>query len=1134
MTDALTGVTQYTYDANNNVKMKTDPLQHTTTFTYDSSGNTLTETDPLGNVKRFTYDARNLPLTITDALGNTTSISYDASGNPLTITDPTGRAFGSTFDGSGNRKTLAYPDGGTYHFTYDAAGHLMHQEDALGHETDYTYDADGNELTETVLRTINGALRSLTTTYAYDANNRLTSTTDPLGGVSKTEYDTLGRVSSQVDALQRRTTYTYDPAGRLLQTTYPDGTTETSVYDPQGNKVQQTDQAGHVTTYVYDALNRLTTTIFPDDTPADLTDNPREQTIYDAAGNVKARIDANGNRTDFDYDAAGRLILMTQPPVLDGMSGTMVRSQTRAEYDAAGNKTASIDADGHRTQFIYDAARRLTTTLFPDGTSTQVQYDALGNVATTTDQEGRTTSNSYDLLGRLVSVTLPPPAAGTDAPVTTYSYDEAGNLLTQTDALKHTTHFSYDELNRLVRKDLPLGQSETFAYDPVGNQIRHTDFNKATTTFGYDAMNRLTQKLYPDGSTVTYTYTPTGQRKTVTDGRGTTTYAYDVRDRLTSRTDPDGRIISYTYDAAGNETSLTVPSGTTSYTYDALNRMETVTDPASGVTHYFYDPAGNLDRTELPNGTVETRQYDDLNRLVFLKNTGPGGNVISSYQYTLSPTGLRKVVTEDTGRTVAYTYDGDDQLTGESIVDPAAGNRTIAYTYDAMGNRLTRDDSAEGLTRYTYDNNDRLLTETLSSATTTYKYDDNGNTLSRVKNANDEVFYHWDFENRLIGADVTDANGTQRVQNKYDADGNWVGQTVAVAEKRFLVDTNRPLAQVLEEYTPGGVVQAAYVYGLRLILQSRSGARSFYHFDGQGSTRALTDPSGVLTDRYTYDAFGRTIGQTGSTPNVYLYDAEQLNPNLGSYYLRARSYEPAAGRFTVMDPFGGSILSPASLHKYVYAHDDPVNSRDPSGLFFEEIFGLTLLAVSAFSLSVSGIFQRLTDSNSNMSLFERLEVEHDLDVARLMAVFQAAGGWWLNFEYWFGSGPGIVMGFDREAHVREVWKKIANATLWASSRIRFQKIQCSESERVAYSITDSSGNISIHLCDKFFMEDLTGFDSQPGSIIHELSHQVAGTQDYAYGILDAHLLAWSTDPMKQVQASYNADNYQYQAEYNWG
>lgn len=425
-----------------------------------------------------------------------------------------------------------------------------------------------------------------------------------------------------------------------------------------------------------------------------------------------------------------------------------------------------------------------------------------------------------------------------------------------------------------------------------------------------------------------YTYTATGQRETVIDARGTTTWDYDERDRLLSRTDPDGRTISYTYDAASNRTSVTVPSGTITYTFDTLNRLSTVTDPNLGVTRYTYNPVSNLIRTELPNGTVETRDYNSLNRLLFLENTGPGG-VINSFRYTLDLVGNRIAVDEHDGRRVEYDYDDLYRLTEETITDSVNGNRTIVYVYDPVGNRRTRTDSVEGLTVYTYDTNDRLLTETLASKVTTYGYDNNGNTVSKISDL-DRVFYDWDFENRLISAD-TNGDGTPDVVYQYDADGIRVSSTVAGEETRYLIDTVQPYQQVIEEYTPGGVIKVSYVHGLDLISQLRDTSRSYYHVDGLGSTRALTNAAGVVTDRYIYDAFGRTIGQVGSTGNVYLFAGEQRDSVTGLDYLRARLLSVGTGRFYGMDPFGGFHQRPLTLHRFLYGNVNPVNVVDPSG-----------------------------------------------------------------------------------------------------------------------------------------------------------------------------------------------------------
>ena len=87
----------------------------------------------------------------------------------------------------------------------------------------------------------------------------------------------------------------------------------------------------------------------------------------------------------------------------------------------------------------------------------------------------------------------------------------------------------------------------------------------------------------------------------------------------------------------------------------------------------------------------------------------------------------------------------------------------------------------------------------------------------------------------------------------------------------------------------------------------------------------------AITDTYDYDAFGNKINSTGTTPNNMLYRGEELDPDLGLYYLRARYMNPLSGRFMGRDPWGGSKIDPATLHKYLYVGNKPVNYVDPRG-----------------------------------------------------------------------------------------------------------------------------------------------------------------------------------------------------------
>ena len=102
-----------------------------------------------------------------------------------------------------------------------------------------------------------------------------------------------------------------------------------------------------------------------------------------------------------------------------------------------------------------------------------------------------------------------------------------------------------------------------------------------------------------------------------------------------------------------------------------------------------------------------------------------------------------------------------------------------------------------------------------------------------------------------------------------------------------MVRLRRRFPQVVEELS-NGVVERTYTYGLSRICETQSSGPSFYTYDGQGSTRILTNSSGAVTDTYTYDAFGNVIARTGTTLNNYMFDAEQFDPDLSLYYLRAR------------------------------------------------------------------------------------------------------------------------------------------------------------------------------------------------------------------------------------------------------
>jgi RHS repeat-associated protein len=170
----------------------------------------------------------------------------------------------------------------------------------------------------------------------------------------------------------------------------------------------------------------------------------------------------------------------------------------------------------------------------------------------------------------------------------------------------------------------------------------------------------------------------------------------------------------------------------------------------------------------------------------------------------------------------------------------------------------------------------------------------------------------------------------------------------------------RAYAQVVKETnaTTGNITD--YLYGDDLIKQTKAANDSYYLYDGLGSSRALSNNIGLISDTYDYSSFGKTLNQSGNTENSYLFTGEQYDAALDMTYLRARYYDHGSDRFTQMDTWMGDNQEPITLHKYLYTKADPVNNIDPSG-------NITIGQLVAAS-SVVGILASL--STSKYSIFE--------------------------------------------------------------------------------------------------------------------------------------------------------------------
>ena len=173
-------------------------------------------------------------------------------------------------------------------------------------------------------------------------------------------------------------------------------------------------------------------------------------------------------------------------------------------------------------------------------------------------------------------------------------------------------------------------------------------------------------------------------------------------------------------------------------------------------------------------------------------------------------------------------------------------------------------------------------------ASASYTYDADGNRISAFLNGA-QMSFVYDSANRLISA-----GGNTYTYNVEDVR---VRNLCGESETTYAYNTNGRLSQLLVKTTDDVVTK--YVYGIGLIGEETGSSFKTYHFDYRGSTAAITDINGNITDTFTYDTYGNLVSRTGTSEIIFLYNGRDgvVTDENGLIYMRARYYSPELRRF---------------------------------------------------------------------------------------------------------------------------------------------------------------------------------------------------------------------------------------------
>lgn len=671
--------------------------------------------------------------------------------------------------------------------------------------------------------------------------------------------------------------------------------------------------------------------------------------LFDASGRPIYEEDGDGNCKETYYDEKGNAIETKEY----NKANSSLAKVSRTKYDEEGNATefegVMRDKNGNYPQekaiylpgtdvvssikhpsgqvmvYGYDFNTGLMTEMASDanGQDNATQYGYVANYLVSLAHHGVKLSYVLDNKGRKISTKL------NGAELAVSKYEDNYSDGTVTNGQKVTTTFAdgfksvtiTDKDGDLISTTTNDGDSIVYEYDDRDHLVKvDRNSGEETVTTAYNAEDQIVSNEYKvDGMTT---------REDIT---------YDDHGRVAAKTETDGSVVT-----------------TTAFEY-AEGKEDQIKAASIGDTkHRFeYDALGRVTRKELLDGerplvdeSIEYLRYGENSLDLVKEHDVRIGDAISTTEYEYDVSGNITSIKRDEYET-RYQYDELGRLVRE---DNPVLDKTVVYKYDAGGNILLKKE-------YKYSLEDRLYSPTITS----YTYASKGNKDQLINFNGEKISYDvmgrpttigdhklaWNKKGKLIGYDdIAYTYGLNGIRTSKTVDG--VKTTYSLLNNKILAEKSDG-KEIIYRYSSDKLIGFAF-----------NGVEYIYERNIQGDVlRIYRKDSLSLVAEYHYDAYGNheVINHTDEKigdVNPFRYRGYYFDVETGWYYLNARYYSSAMGRFISPDEL--SILDETKsqingLNLYMYCGDNPVMNVDPSGNFFLTALLIGVIAGAAIGFT---------------------------------------------------------------------------------------------------------------------------------------------------------------------------------------